>query len=503
MKSQPHLQRQFTRLLVVVLSLAGLVAHAQEPSHQRLNILLFTADDLGYEAFPALGGSTTDVTPNLDRFAKSAMSFEHAHVNVAICAPSRSVIATGRYSHNSGCIGFNKMPKPIPTVFGTLRNAGYLTGILGKVDHSTTDPNFRWDFAHDYGELGSGRSPSKYYNYCTQFFEKSRDADKPFYLMVNSHDPHRPFYTQRKMPGEEVPTRIFSETEITVPTYLADLPNVRKEIAMYFSSIRRLDDTFGKVMDALEESGMAKNTLVLFMTDNGSAFPFAKANTYLASTRTPCFVRWPGVTRAGSVDRTHLISEVDFFPTFMEATGVTPPEQLDGRSIVPILQGKNQPNREYVFTQIDYTISGPPKPMRCVQDKRYGYIFNAFSDGKFQYRNNNEGSTFRAMQKAGKTNPAIQERVDMFRYRVPQEFYDLQQDPGCVNNLINSPEHQTLIKDYQDRLRRWMVETNDHCLTAFDVRDNPEKLAEQIRNYRQQIKQPRSNKKKRKAKATN
>ncbi len=476
---------------VAILALTGLPANAQYQSDKPLNILLFTADDLGYEAFPLLGGSTADVTPNLDRFAKSAMSFTNAHVNVAICAPSRSVIATGRYGHNSGCIGFNKLPQPIPTLFGTLQNAGYLTGVLGKVSHSTTELGFRWDYQHDQDELGSGRSPTRYHDYCAEFFEKSQRSGKPFYMMVNSHDPHRPFYKQQDMPGEETPSRIFSADEIAVPSYLSDLPKVRNEIAMYFSSVRRLDDTFGKVLQALDDSGLADNTLVLFMTDNGSAFPFAKANTYLASTKTPCFVRWPGVTRPGSIDREHLISEVDFFPTFMEATGIAAPDKLDGRSIVPLLRGEKQDGREFVFTQIDYTISGPPKPMRCVQDKQYGYIFNAFSDGEFQYKNNNEGQTFRAMQQAGKTDPAIQRRVEMFRFRVVQEFYDLQKDPGCVNNLINSPEHLQLVREYQQRLRRWMVETNDHCMAAFDVRDDPEKLAEQIRNYRPQIEQPK------------
>src|SRR6056297_3513788 len=150
---------------VAILALAALPANAQDQSDKPLNILLFTADDLGYEAFPLLGGSTADVTPNLDRFAKSAMSFTNAHVNVAICAPSRSVIATGRYGHNSGCIGFNKLPRPIPTLFGTLQDAGYLTGILGKVDHSTTEPGFRWDYQHDEDELGSGRSPTQYHDY--------------------------------------------------------------------------------------------------------------------------------------------------------------------------------------------------------------------------------------------------------------------------------------------------------------------------------------------------
>jgi N-sulfoglucosamine sulfohydrolase len=93
------------------------------------------------------------------------------------------------------------------------------------------------------------------------------------------------------------------------------------------------------------------------------------------------------------------------------------------------------------------------------------------------------------MQQAGRTDPAVQRRVNMFRFPVVEEFYDLQEDPGCVNNLINSPEHIQLVREYQQRLRHWMVETNDHCMAAFDVRDDPEKLAEQIQNYRPQPKQ--------------
>ena len=302
--------------------------------------------------------------------------------------------------------------------------------------------------------------------------------------MVNSHDPHRPFHNPKTANKNwSTPSRLYTPDEVTVPTYLTDLPEVREELSHYYNSVRRLDDTIGSILEALEKSGFADNTLVIFLTYNGSAFPFAKANTYLASTRTPLIVRWPGVTKAGSVDKDHFVANVDFFATFMEATGLPQPAGLDGRSLVPLLNGGKQDGRDFVFTQIDYTIGGPAKPMRCIQDKKFGYIFNASSDGKFAYKNNNEGATFKAMQAKGKTDPEIQARVDMFRNRVPQEFYDLQTDPGCTRNLIDSPEHADLIAQYQTRLRKWMVETNDHNLKAFDVRDDPAKLAQEIINY--------------------
>lgn len=454
------------------------------------NILLITADDLGYEAVNCLGGKVPNVTPNMDRLASEGMSFRYAHVNSAICAPSRGVIATGRYGHNSGLFGFNKLSRPMPTTFGTFQKAGYLTGILGKVSHSTPDMNFQWDFVHDYGDLGSGRSPKKYGQYCKAFFAQCKQANKPFYFMVNSHDPHRKFHDPDNPPYKdaETPSRLFSPDEIAVPPFLPDLPGVRLELSHYYNSARRFDDTLGKVLEALDKSGLAERTLVILIADNGSAFPFAKANTYLASTRTPCLVRWPGVIRPGSVDQTHMVSEVDFFPTFMEAAGLNAPSGLDGRSMIPLLKGESQQGREYVFTQIDYTAGGPAKPMRCIQNKRYGYVFNAFSDGTFQYRNNNEGQTFKAMVEAGKTDPAIQARVTMFRLRTPQEFYDLQNDPGCTHNLIHSPNHQPMIQQFQNRLRAWMVRTHDHCLPAFEVRNDPEALADAVKQYPKLIK---------------
>jgi len=470
----------FTLTALLLASLAAL--HAAEPP---LNVLLITADDLGYEAVDFLQGKVPGVMPHLDKLASEGLSFQHGFVNAAICAPSRGIIATGRYGHNSGLFGFNKMPRKVPTVFETFQKAGYLTGVLGKVSHSTPDPAFKWDFVHDYAELGAGRSPTKYHDYCVEFFARCKQENKPFYFMVNSHDPHRPFYDPngRRKNGEEVPSRLFKPEEIAIPGYLPDLPGVRKEYATYYNSVRRLDDTVGRVLEALDASGHAGHTLVVFISDNGSAFPFAKANTYFASNRTAFLIRWPGVTKAGSVDATHFVSEVDFFATFMEAAGLPIPNGLDGRSLVPLIKGGEQDGRDYVFTQIDYKIGGPPTPMRCVQDKRYGFIFNAWSDGKLRYKNSNEGLTFKAMEAAGATNPAVQARVEMFRHRVPQEFYDLEKDPSCTINLIHDPQYQDPVKIFQDILRRWMVETHDFCLAAFDVRDDPAQLAQAVSNY--------------------
>ncbi|MFP6765495.1 MAG: sulfatase, partial [Planctomycetaceae bacterium] len=437
------------------------------------NILLFTADDLHAGSLGAYGGRPAGLTPNLDAFAAESLLFSRAHVNVAICAPCRAVIATGRYSHRSGAMGFMPAREDVPDIVTTLKAAGYHTGILGKVGHSTPKKSMEWDYHFDQKELGNGRNPKLYYQRSQVFFRECQTAQKPFYFMVNSHDPHRPYCNPEKLTrGAAMPSRVYSPEDVVVPGFLPDLPGERAELATYLNSTRRLDDTFGRVIQALKESGQADRTLVLFITDNGIAVPFAKCNTWFHSSRSPLLVRWPGVVKSGTRDDRHFVSVVDFFPTFMEVTGAQGPDDLDGRSFLALLKGQTQESREHVFTQIDSKAGGAAVPMRCVQNARYGYIYNPFSDGKYWYRNNNEGLTMAAMNQAARTDAAIQARVDLFRYRVPEEFYDLKNDPDCLRNLISDPQHSGTVKMLQDRLVAQMRKTRDPMLAAFLNRDD-------------------------------
>ncbi|MBI1371288.1 MAG: sulfatase-like hydrolase/transferase [Phycisphaera sp.] len=458
-----------TGLSFIVILLAGSVSHAAD----RLNVLLFTADDLHCESLQTYGGKVVGLTPNLDRFAQTGMIFDKAHVNVAICAPCRAVIATGLLSHNSGAMGFIPAKDGLPTIVSVMQAGGYRCGILGKVGHSTPVAGTKWDYVFDQKDLGNGRSPTIYYQRVKTFLDQCKSENKPFYFMVNSHDPHRPYCNPEKLlPGAEMPSKIYKPEDVEVPGFVPDLPGVRQELAMYQNSTRRLDDTFGKVMQALDESGLADKTLVVFMSDNGIAIPFAKCNTWFHATHTPMIFRMPGLTKPGMRDDTHYISPVDLMPTFLELTGVKGPDRLDGRSVLSLLKGQTQEGRDLAFTQIDKKAGGDAVPMRCVQDPKFGYIYNPFSDGKHWYRNNNEGLTMKAMEEAAKDDPKIAARVQLFRYRVPEEFYDLEKDPNCLNNLIDDPKYKAVIAEKRKQLEAWMVKTNDPMLKAFQYRDD-------------------------------
>jgi N-sulfoglucosamine sulfohydrolase len=185
-------------------------------------------------------------------------------------------------------------------------------------------------------------------------------------------------------------------------------------------------------------------------------------------------VRWPGKIKPGTVDDAHFVSVVDFFPTFVEVTGVEGPGGLDGRSFLPLLRGERQDGREFVFTQIDSKAGGEAVPMRAVQNAKFGYIYNPFSDGKYWYRNNNEGQTMAAMNAAAENDREIAARVELFRHRVPEEFYDLEHDPNCLVNLIDSPPYSDAIESFRATLASQMEKTGDPMLKALQNRDNRE-----------------------------
>lgn len=456
------------------------MSHLQAAPRQKastakpLNVLLITVDDMNCDSVGVYGCDVQGTTPNIDKLAAEGLRFDHAHVTIAVCQPCRGVLATGRYPHRSGIEGFFHTTREIPTINRSLKSAGYLLGILGKAGHSSPRADTPWDMRLDMGQLGLGRDSALYYSHAKTFFEQAKNAGKPFYLMANSHDPHRPFsgsdQEKRSFKNRAVksPSRSYSTSDVNVPAFLPDLPEVRLEMAEYYSSVRRADDTVGAVLRALEASGQAKSTLVMFLSDHGMPLPFAKTNCYLHSTRTPWIVRWPGVTRRGAVDAEHFISCIDFLPTVLAAAGLAQPAGMDGFSFVPVLRGGRQENRAHVFTQFHETSARNRYPMRCIQNKKLGYIFNPWSDGKRVFRNESQsGRTFRAMQQAASQDPALAARVKLFQCRVREECYDLQNDPDALHNVINEPAYQKAIEALRQRLAGWMKKTGDPCLDAF------------------------------------
>lgn len=449
---------------------------------RKTNVLIVTVDDMAYNSVGVFGCRIPGITPNIDKLAAKGIRFNYAFNNTAVCQPCRQSLLTGRYPHNNGAEGFEPIDMDVPTLTEQLRKVGYLNGILGKEIHHQPVEKFCWDyipFITDTDSIwrnGASRDPGLFHEYSARFFKMAKQQKKPFFLIANSHDPHRPFvgssedtttFRDKLLPV----TRQFRTDEVDVFGYLPDIPDVRKEVAQYYGSVYRADQNIGAVLKALKESRLADNTLVIFLSDHGASFPFSKSQCYFNSDKTPLIIQWPHKVKPASVDSTHLISGIDLMPTVLDALGLPQVPNLDGRSYLPLLLGKKQDDRDYVYTTYYQIFEKTRYPMRCLQNKNFGYIYNFWSDCKLGISGDATGGiTWKAMIKAAKSDPGIAERVELYRHRVPEEFYDFKNDPDALHNLINEPSYAGEIQKFRDSMIVVMNYCKDPASKAFKDR---------------------------------
>jgi N-sulfoglucosamine sulfohydrolase len=460
------------KILLCLGALLAISLHAARP-----NILLVTVDDMSCDSVGVFGCKLPGTTPNMDRLAAQSLRFAHAHVTVGNCMPCRNVLLSGLYSHNNQIEGFYQVKNPgWPHMVDLMKASGYFTGIRGKVSHSAPYQPYAWDANLDTlpdGSRAHNKDAESYGLSTADGIAQAKAAKKPFCLVVNISDPHKPFWSKTRGGGKDVhvPSRIFKPREVPIPGFLFDDPQVRAELALYYSSVRRGDDCVGKVLAALDASGEAKNTVVIFLSDHGMPLPFAKTQLYHHSTHTPWMIRWPGVTKAGAIDEKHMISAVDFLPTVLDIVGAEHPQRLDGRSFLPLLHGKKQSNREHVIKEYNENAGASRDPMRAIQTKRYLYLFNPWSNGKRVFATATTGTvTYRRMAALASSDKNLAARLDLYKHRVPEELYDVANDPDCLVNLIAHPNHQAALPALHAELEAWMKRTQDPMLEVFQKR---------------------------------
>ncbi|MBR8534479.1 sulfatase-like hydrolase/transferase [Carboxylicivirga sediminis] len=445
-------------------------------SGQRPNILIITADDMNWNTVGCFNGEqqAEGVTPNIDQLAADGIIFSNAHVASTACMPSRNAINTGRLPHRSGGEGFHDLRiKNIPTIPNVFNANGYFVGILGKVAHSTPYEGVTpWAIDEE-----MERNTDVFYDRVSTVIDSAlNDVGKPFYLIVNSHDPHRPYYKLSSVGStlsEKLshPSKIFYPEDVIMPAWLPEDETVRTEMAEYLCSSRRCDDVVGKVLQVLDEQNIADNTLVFFLSDHGMAAPSIKSNIYYHSTKTPLIMRWNGseLVTPGT-DINELVSVLDIFPTICEATGISIPEGLDGQSLLPHVRGEQQNGRKRLFTTYNTTIGKNIYAFRKVHNTQYAYIFNPWHDGRTTYNSSSLGASFfETMLNLGQTDSYWQERCDFILTRIPEEFYDVANDPDCLNNLIDDPGYADEIEAYRQYLLEEMQQSSDPILSVFNT----------------------------------
>ena len=437
-----------------------------------VNVLFLTADDLNW-TLPGYMGNKQGLTPQLDQLAARSFRFVNNRSVAPICQPSREAMMTGLLPHHSGALGFDPVNPGTPTMTTVLQAQGYYTACIQKTEHHRPHSCFPWD-----AEVRStDRSPVKYAQDTSDAIAAAKKAGKPFFILCNCRDPHRPFY-DRGMNGERLgavmqPYEIahtLNAADMIVPSTLEDLPEVRDEWAAYCNSAQRLDVTMGRVLRVLADSGEAANTVVVFTVDHGMPFPFAKATVYDNGSRTPALLHYPGMGKPRAI--TTQTRNIDLMPTLLDLMGVQHPPGLDGHSWLPIINskkyGKDPVDREYAVTYINTVSSGASFPMRCIQSERFSMIFSPWADGKLRYRSSAlQGTTFDAMMAAGRSDARIAARVKQCAYGIQLALYDLKADPDQRVDILDRPEHKAQAETMKGLLLADMEKTGDPQLDNF------------------------------------
>lgn len=426
---------------------AAAPAPAPADAHTPPNIVWIFSDDHG----PELGCYGYDMihTPNLDRLAAEGAMFTRAYTTAPVCSASRSAIFTGMYqttigAHNHRSKRDVPLADNIPTLVDELRKLGYFTVINSGVagDGAMAKKDFNWEHDH----MNYTASPYDAYDW------GERAEGQPFFAQVNIFEPHRVFARDEERPVDPA--------SVEIPPYYPDTQVSREDFAAYYEAIQMLDKKVGIVLQRIEDEGLADNTIVVFMGDNGRPMPRSKQFLYEGGIHVPLIVRWPGVVEPGTVtDR--LVSAIDLTATSIKAAGGDVPHAMQG---LVFLGPDQDPPRQYVFAARDRCDETVDR-IRSVRGERFKYIRNYYPDRPYTQYNEYKWYNYpilplmTEMHEAGELTP--EQALFMAPTRPAEELYDLVADPHELNNLHESPDHQEILASYRRMMDVWVQETGD------------------------------------------
>lgn len=470
--------------LVLTIMVAVLAATAAAADAPRPNVLLVVSDDLN--TFIGCYGDPRARTPNLDRLAARGVRFERAYCAFPLCGPSRNSFLTGLYPNSTGILDnaqiFRQTIPAQPSMPQVFRLAGYFAARIGKLYHYNVPLSVGTDGHDDPGSWELEMNPAgvdrleefprisslvpgsfggtlSWYasphpdrrhtdgimaDDAAWVLERcGRDRSRPFFLAIGFFRPHTPYvaprepyfglYPEREMPlvqgvdedRRDLPAAALGSAKPEDATMTDD--QRRRAAQAYYASISFMDAQLGRVLDALDRTGLADSTIIVFTSDHGYHMGehglYQKRSLFEESARVPLLVVAPGRCRPGSV-ASAPVSQVDIFPTLAELCGVQPPRNLQGQSLVPILADPQAAGRGWAVTQV---ARGAGK----AQPRFFGYSLRT---PRWRYTEWDEG-------------------------RRGRELYDHDRDPRELTNLAEVPEHAATVADLSTRLKAAVATT--------------------------------------------
>ena len=387
-------------------------------------------------------------TPHLMELAEEGTVFRKAFCVAPTCTPSRSGLLTGLYPHQNGLWGLTHRGFSLHNShqhMASFLNKNDFETVLCGIQHEALDPktlgytrilgeqNYTMnEFKRDWEKFDRDNA-----NNAAEFIRGKHE--KPFFLAFGMFNTHRDYPV---LPAAS------SDGYVMPPTPIADTPENRHDWAEFINSAKIMDDCVGEVLQALRESGQDNDTFVVFTTDHGPALPEMKQTLYDFGIGVSFIVRCANNAMSGQVCD-HLLSHIDFFPTVCDMLALAPPDELEGRSFLPLLRGEPYQERECIYAENSFHVTYDPT--RCLRTERYKYI-RRFSSYPYGMPGNTDGSPDKAMRLKNGFYDQVQDK---------EKLHDLLFDPCERVNLADRADMLEIKKELAARLDEWMRQTHD------------------------------------------
>ncbi len=428
--------------LGLVAAMAGGAARAQAGS--KPNFVFVIADDCTFRDLGCYGGQAH--TPNIDKLATEGMRFTQCFQSAPMCSPTRHNIYTGQYPVHSGAYPNHAFAKDgTKSVVHYLEPLGYRVALSGK-RHINPPEVFPFEY------IGAGNNPD--FDLVDKFISDCKENDTPFCLFACSNEPHSPW-------NKGDASRYDADT-LELPPYFVDTQATRENMTRYLAEITYYDGQVGACLALLDKHGLADNTLVIVVSEQGSSFPFGKWTCYDTGLQSAFIARWPGKIKAGAINNA-LIEYVDVLPTYVALAGGEPANALDGRDLAPVLFDGKQEHKKYVYGEMTTRgiINGPDHyGIRSIRSRQYKYVWNFTPEVNFRnaaVRN----EVFVSWEAKAATDADAADKVKRYLQRPGEELYDVIKDPYEWNNLADDAQYANVKQELRRELLSWMQAMGD------------------------------------------
>ncbi|PHS04174.1 MAG: hypothetical protein COA78_16930 [Blastopirellula sp.] len=480
---------KYAMVAILLGCLQAVPTFADTKQRVKLNIVLIISDDHGWRDSSCYGNKDTR-TPNMDRLAKEGLRFTHAFAASTLCSPSRVVIDTGLMPFRNGGHVFGGHVRPgTKTIAHYFRDLGYQTANIGKFSKHP-------DKAFPYEVINKKWSPEEHdagLIDMVDVFLKNRSTARPLFLEINTADTHQPWLKNKD----------YDVSALKVPPHLIDTKETRDALGEYYTSVEMLDYNIGKFVRSLENHGYRDNTLLIYTSDHGPNFAFAKWCLYDEGTRVPFIAVWPGVIKPNTTTDA-MISLADIVPTVIESAGAAAPKNIDGQSFIDIFTRQKKTHRKTIFASHTGNTKIYPQwkanwtPARAIRTRTHKYILNLNPTYEFichitGCKPDRQPSAYHPFWDSwvtlAKTDDGAKMRVNQFLHRPQHELYDLTKDPFERENIANRPKNAERLKSLQTQLSLWRTKQGDNIpvylkneYVAPDSRSVGWKMSEALRH---------------------